>query len=204
MRLIPRNDQFYDMFNGLAHRMSISAKLLDQLFTEPDRLEYFVAEIKKVEHEADILAHDVNQSIDKSFVTPFDREDIHLLAMRLDDVIDLLDGTARRVAMFHITESREPARRLCGVLTRAADCIEQAVAAMKKEPKVVSARAREMKKLEEEGDAIYHEAVGDLFKGTPDPLEVIKWKELYDTLERAIDQCQGVANTLESIAIKNG
>jgi predicted phosphate transport protein (TIGR00153 family) len=202
VRLLPRDEQFYDLFNELAKRLTASARLLTRLFEEPQHLERFVAEIKTVEHEADSLTHEVSMRINKSFITPFDREDIHMLASRLDDVIDLIDGTARRAQMFHIRDVREPARRLCDVLSRAAVCIESAVAGMKK-AKIVSERAREIKRLEEEGDAIYHEAVGGLFSGTPDALDVIKWKELYDTLERALDQCEDVANTLESISLKN-
>ena len=140
--------------------------------------------------------------IDKSFITPIDREDIHLLASRLDDVIDRLDGTARRVVMLHINEVREPAKRMAHVIVEAADHIATAVMAVKK-PALVSAQTAEIKKLEEEGDAIYHEAVGALFAGTPDPLEVIRWKEVYETLEIAIDQCMGVATALQSISIKN-
>lgn len=161
-----------------------------------------MAAIKELEHQADHLTHDVIDRIDRSFVTPIDREDIHLLASRLDDVIDLLDGTARRAQMFHITEIREDARRLSDVVCRAAAVIETAVGGMKN-PKMVAEHARELKRLEEEGDAIYHAAVGSLFAGSPDPLEVIKWKDLYDKLEDAIDQCDDVANVLESISIKN-
>jgi predicted phosphate transport protein (TIGR00153 family) len=203
VRLIPRDEQFFSMFSQLARLLCQSADLLSKLFAEPQRMAELVTAIKTLEHEADNLTHDVMIRIDKSFVTPIDREDIHLLASRLDDVIDLLDGTARRAQMFHIVETREPAKRLADVLSRAANCIEGAVADMKK-PKVVAQRSAEMKALEEEGDAIYHEAVGNLFAGSPDPLEVIKWKELYDKLEDAIDQCDDVTNVIESIALKNG
>jgi uncharacterized protein len=158
--------------------------------------------IKDVEHQADVLTHSINVRIDKSFITPIDREDIHLLASRLDDVIDRLDGTARRVVMLHINEVREPAKQMAHVICRAADHIAVAVAAIKT-PSEVSAQATEIKKLEEEGDALYHEAVGALFSGTPDPIEVIRWKEVYETLEIAIDQCMGVANAVHSISIKN-
>ena len=202
MRLIPRDEHFYTLFNGLAKHLVTSAKLLDQLFAEPQRLDYFVTEIKKVEHEADNLTHDVHDRINKSFVTPFDREDIHMLAGRLDDVVDLLDGTARRAQIFCITEVRAPARRLCGVLVKAAAAIEAGVLGIKTH-KTVDAQSREIKRLEEEGDQIYHEAVRELFAGRPDALEVMKWKELYDTLERALDQCEDVANTLEAISLKN-
>ena len=202
MRLIPRDEKFFDLFNELAQRLTKCARLLNELFSEPKRLEELAAAIKAIEHEADQLTYTVIARIDTSFVTPLDREDIYMLASRLDDVIDLLDGTARRVTMFRITEVREPAKRLSGVLVRAAEAIEAAVRDMKK-PKVVAQHSRAIKTLEEEGDAIYAEAVGGLFQGSPDPMEVIKWKELYDTLEGAIDQCEDVANVLESISIKN-
>lgn len=202
MRLIPRDEGFFVLFNELAKRLKEAANLLNRLLAEPDRLEHYVAAIKTVEHEADVLTHDVRARIDRSFVTPIDREDIHLLATELDDVIDLIDGTARRVAMFHISESREPARRMSETIARAADRIEVGVAAIK-QPAIVAASSREIKRLEEEGDQIYQDAVGGLFLGTPDALEVMKWKELYDTLERALDSCQGVGHVLESISIKN-
>lgn len=202
LRLIPRDEGFFDLFNELSQRLKQAARLLHSLFAEPERLDHYVAAIKAVEHEADVLTNDVRARIDRSFVTPIDREDIHLLATELDDVIDLLDGTARRVAMFHINECRPPALRLAETIARAADHIEAGVAAIKK-PSVVTEHSREIKRLEEEGDAIYQEAVGELFRGTPDALEVMKWKEVYDTLERAIDQCQGVGHVLESISLKN-
>ena len=202
VRLIPRDEGFFVLFNELAKRLKEAARLLNKLLAEPDRLEHYVAAIKTVEHEADVLTHDVRARIDRSFVTPIDREDIHLLATELDDVIDLIDGTARRFAMFHIAESREPAKRLSETIAKAADRIEAGVAAIK-QPAVVAASSREIKRLEEEGDAIYQDAVGGLFLGKPDALEVMKWKELYDTLERALDQCQGVGHVLESISLKN-
>ncbi|MFN2397521.1 MAG: DUF47 domain-containing protein [Gemmatimonadaceae bacterium] len=202
MRLIPHDERFFEMFRELAHRLSAASKLLNQLFGEPEHIQRHMAAIKSLEHEADTITHDIIARIDTSFVTPFDREDIHMLASRLDDVIDLLDGTARRAGMFHITEAREPAKRLTEVLVRATACIELAVIDMKK-PKIVFRQTRHIKNLEEEGDALYYEAVGGLFGSKPDALEVIKWKELYDTLERAIDQCEDVANVLESISLKH-
>jgi uncharacterized protein Yka (UPF0111/DUF47 family) len=202
VRLIPRDERFFDMFAELAKRITASSTLLHELFSNPDRLIEFEARIKDVEHEADDLVHEVNKRIDTSFVTPLDREDIHLLATRLDNVVDLIDGTARRARMFRITETREPALQLTDVLVRAARCIEEAVRDIKK-PQAVAEYGRKIKRLEEEGDAIYHQAVGDLFDGTPDPLQIIKWKELYDKLEEAMDECEDVSNVLESISLKN-
>ncbi len=168
MRLIPRDEAFFEMFSELAKRGSACARLLRQLFAEPANLEKHVAAIKAVEHEADELTHKIILRIDRSFVTPIDREDIHLLAGELDDVIDLMDGTARRVQMFHITTVLPQAIPLCDVLIRATEHIEAAVAEMK-DSRIVVARGRDIKLREEEGDQLYHQAIGDLFAGAPRP-----------------------------------
>ena len=201
-RLIPRDDQFFELFDQLATHLATTAQMLDSLFGDIEHASQHIRAIKDIEHKADLLTAALNQRIDKSFITPIDREDIHTLASRLDDVIDLLDGTARRFAMLHITEVRPPAKHLTNVLCRAAGEIQAAVAGMRK-PRLVNEHVALIKHLEEEGDAIYHEAVGALFAGSPDPLDVIKWKEMYDTLERAIDSCMGVAQVLQSISLKN-
>jgi hypothetical protein len=201
-RLIPRDDQFFELFDQLAAHLATTAQMLDSLFGDVEHASQHVRAIKDVEHKADLLTAALNQRIDKSFITPIDREDIHMLASRLDDVIDLLDGTSRRFEMLHITTTTPAAKRLVGVLLRAANEIKEAVADMRK-PQIVNQHVGLIKRLEEEGDAIYHDAVGALFSGTPDPIEVIKWKEMYDTLEHAIDSCMGVAQVLQSISLKN-
>ena len=201
-RLLPRDEKFFELFDQLADHLATTAQMLDTLFGDSKNVNQHVKLIKDVEHKADLLTATINQRIDKSFITPIDREDIHMLASRLDDVIDLLDGTSRRFAMLHITEVLPPARQLSGVLLRAANEIQTAVREMRK-PVLVHQHVARIKQLEEEGDAIYHEAVGALFAGSPDALEVIKWKEMYDTLEGAIDSCMGVAQVLQSISLKN-
>ncbi|MEO7083630.1 MAG: DUF47 family protein [Gemmatimonadaceae bacterium] len=201
-RLLPRDDQFFELFDQLAAHLAGTAKMVDVLFGDVAHMADHVKAIKDVEHKADLLTATINQRIDKSFITPIDREDIHRLASRLDDVIDLLDGVSRRFTMLHITEVLPPARQLTGVLLRAAKEIEVAVREMRKPP-LVNQHVALIKHLEEEGDGIYHEAVGALFSGNPNPLEVIKWKEMYDTLENAIDSCMGVAQVLQSISLKN-
>ena len=201
-RLLPRDDQFFELFDQLAAHLAATAGMLDKLFGDAQHVNDHVKAIKDVEHKADLLTATINQRIDKSFITPIDREDIHTLASRLDDVIDLIDGVSRRFEMLHISNVLPPAKQLTNVLCRAANEIKVAVTEMRKPP-LVNQHVALIKHLEEEGDAIYHEAVGALFAGTPDPLEVIKWKEMYDTLERAIDSCMGVAQVLQSISLKN-
>jgi predicted phosphate transport protein (TIGR00153 family) len=201
-RLIPRDELFFDLFDQLTAHLTQAARMVANLFADPQHVGDHARAIKDVEHKADAVTLTINQRIDKSFITPIDREDIHMLASRLDDVIDLLDGTARRFDMLHISDIREPAREMARVLVQAAEHIQSGVSTIRK-TKLVAAKVAEIKKLEEEGDAIYHDAVGALFAGRPDPLEVMKWKEMYDTLEGAIDSCMGVAQVLQSISLKN-
>lgn len=202
MRLIPKDEGFFDLFDAVAERLVRSATLLNELFTEPTRLDFFAGQIKELEHQADDITHEIMLRLDRSFVTPLDREDIHKLATQLDNVVDLMDGTARRGQMFHLADRREPAKQLTAVLVRATELIKEAVHKVR-QPQEVARIAREIKKIEEEGDALYSSAVGALFQGTPDALEVIKWKELYDNIEHAIDECEDVLNVLESVSIKN-
>ncbi|HEY8174879.1 MAG TPA: DUF47 family protein [Gemmatimonadaceae bacterium] len=202
-RLIPRDQEFFALFNELATHLVTSARLVHELFEQPAQLPERVRAVKAVEHKADQLTYEINARIDRSFVTPIDREDIHELSTRLDDVIDLLDGTARRAEMLHIgTQVREPARKLAKLLVEATEHIQRGVNGIKR-PKDVHASAIEVKRIEEEGDAIYHEAVGALFEGKPDPLDVIRWKEIYDHLEETIDSCMGIVHSLQSISLKN-
>lgn len=203
MRLIPRDEQFYDLFTQLAERLTLAARLLHQLFREPEKRAQHVQAIKNTEHDADGLTHEIIDRLDRTFITPFDREDIHALASALDEVVDLLDGAARRFEIFQIRTVHAPAVTLSEVMVRAAAQVEDAVRGMK-EPRLVNVKAQELKKLEEEGDAIYHESMGRLFAEETDALTVMKWKELYDKVEDALDQAEDVANVLQSIAIKNG
>ena len=202
MQLIPRDRQFYDLFAQVASRMSGSANLLHELFKDPQKIEQSVSAIKKLEHEADNLTHDTIDRINRTFVTPFDREDIYSLAGHLDEVVDLIDGCARRASIFHIKEGKQHGVILSEILVRATRTIEDGVKNMK-DPKAVFAANRQLKLLEEEGDAMYHEAVEQLFANATDAIDVMKWKELFDKLEDAIDQCEDVGNALQSIALKN-
>ena len=202
MRLIPKDEGFFPLFDQLADQLVECTKLLHQLFAEPSRLAHFAAAIKKVEHDADEITHAVMERVDRSFVTPLDKEDIHKLANCLDNVIDLMDGAARRAVVFDIRACPDEAVGLAALLIQAAAHIRESVRGIK-DPKIVFARMRDVKKIEQEGDALYVVALTKLFAGNPDPLNVIKWKELIDNLEHALDEAEDVTNVLESIAIKN-
>jgi predicted phosphate transport protein (TIGR00153 family) len=202
VRIIPRDEGFFDYFAQLARHIGESATLLHELFGQLDQAPAIAARIKKVETDGDQVAHTINQRIDTSFVTPLDREDIHTLAKRLDNVIDIINGVARRTVMFNVQRVRPGADRMADVLVRASRVISAAVGDMKKRARMVE-HGRAIKVLEEEGDALYAESVSALFRSGADALEVLAWKDIFDALEEAIDQCEDVGNVLESIALKN-
>jgi hypothetical protein len=205
MRFLPRDEKFFDLFSAVATFTVDAAKLLqDLLRSEPQRRTAIVDQIKRLEHQADEVTHEVVTRLDRVFITPLDREDIHLLASRLDDVIDLIDGTARRLLMFRAGKSPEGAVVIADVIGRAVAELQVAVRALEKNKGgTVLQACVQVKRLEEEGDSLYHEWLGRLFEGEPDPLTVIKWKEIYDNLEKTLDFIEDAANVLESISIKH-
>ena len=203
MRLLPRSEEFFELFVEVANRNKEAAQHLRDLFeAAPDRRTPMVEAIKRLEHEADQATHEVVNRLDRTFITPLDREDIHQLASDLDDVMDAMDGTARRAQIFRLGVAPQGVRRLTEVIQRMVAVLAEAVGRLKKGDDVMRFCV-EAKQLEEEGDAIYHEALGQLFEKEKDALEVIKWKEIYDNLEGTLDQAEDVANVVESITIKH-
>ncbi|MDX2185226.1 MAG: DUF47 family protein [Gemmatimonadaceae bacterium] len=202
MRFIPKDEGFFELFEQLAEKLTASTKLLAEMIRQPAHFDRYVAQIKEIERQCDEITREVIQRLDRSFVTPLDREDIHLLAHRIDNVVDLVDGTARRMVMFHVTSIEEPAVAIVDVLHKAAQVIAEGVRNIKSRPNVLHC-GQETKRLEEEADAIYAEAVGGLFRNGANPIEVIRWMALYDQLEYAVDECEDVANVLESVSLKN-
>jgi predicted phosphate transport protein (TIGR00153 family) len=205
MRLLPRDEKFFDLFSAVAAFTVEAASLLQELLrAEAPRRTAIVDQIKRLEHQADQVTHEVVTRLDRVFITPLDREDIHLLASRLDDVIDLIDGTARRLQMFRAGKSPEGAVLIADVIGRAVAQLQVAVRSLEKNRAgTVLEACVQVKRLEEEGDSLYHEWLGRLFEGEPDPLNVIKWKEIYDNLEKTLDDIEDAANVLESISIKH-
>jgi predicted phosphate transport protein (TIGR00153 family) len=203
VRLLPRNEEFFDLFTEVANRNKEAAQYLHDLFeAAPDRRTPHVEAIKRLEHEADQVTHEVVNRLDRTFITPLDREDIHQLASDLDDVMDAMDGTARRAKIFRLGVPPDGVRRLVEVVQRMMAVLYEAVSRLKKGDDVMR-YCVEAKQLEEEGDAIYHEALGQLFEKERDAIELIKWKEIYDDLEGTLDQAEDVANVVESITIKH-
>lgn len=205
MRLLPRDQRFFDLFTSVAtFNVEAAQALLELLQAPADKRSYLVETIKRLEHQADQVTHELVTRLDRSFITPLDREDIHMLASRLDDVLDRIDGVARRTRIFRSGVPPEGIVVLADVILRATQQLLNAVKVLEsgKTPVIIKA-CIEVKKLEEEGDAAYSEWLGRLFDEEKDPIALVKWKEIYDTLEKTLDQAEDVANILESIAIKH-
>jgi hypothetical protein len=201
-RLIPKEERFYDDFTAMAEQIRIGAELLDQML-QPDRPLWDKAdEIKEIEHKCDFLTHEIIQRLNRTFVTPLDREDIHTLARSLDDVMDAIDASATILRLYQIDAVRPGARELAHLVRQSAD---QVVYAMQALPgrRGVAERAVEINRLENEADRAHQAAVQSLFKDEKDAIAIIKWKEILDFLEQATDRCEDVANVLEGVVVKH-
>jgi predicted phosphate transport protein (TIGR00153 family) len=159
-------------------------------------------QIKRLEHECDEISHDILRGIDRTFITPIDREDIHRLAVRLDDVIDLIDGTVRRVVLFQIGKPTPISTTLSQLIVKTTAELVEAVSHLRQQ-KGVMAHCIQIKRLENEVDVVYHDAIASLFRDNLPAIEVIKWKDVYDNMERSIDSCVAVAHVLESVVLKH-
>jgi predicted phosphate transport protein (TIGR00153 family) len=202
-KLLPREEQYFTLFAQMTSYINDAARTLVEMLAHHDGdYQEYVQRIKSIEHACDDLTHNVSTRLNQSFITPFDREDIYMMSKALDDVVDLIDGAARAVVMYDIHETTEPAKQLAGVIQRMAMQLNEVVSILQK-PKGVTERLVELHRLENEGDDIYHRAVAALFHDRGDPLEVLKWKDVYEKLEAAIDRCENVANIIEGVIIKH-
>src|SRR5919197_2351344 len=201
VRLLPREEEFFTLFSEVANRNKDAVTHLRRLFeAPPDRRTPHIEAIKRLEHEGDQVTHEVVNRLDRTFITPLDREDIHQLSSDLDDVMDAMDGTARAAKIFRLGAPPQGVLRLVDVLQRMMGVLFEAVSRLKKGDDVMK-YCVEAKQLEEEGASIYHEALGQLFEKERAAIELIKWKQIYDNLEGTLDQAEDVANVVESITI---
>src|SRR3954469_18540362 len=203
---LPKDTVFYDLFEDLVKHVVASAKQLNQLVGQFPRIEASLQMIRNEEHAADDLAHQALDRLDRTFITPFDREDIHTLVGGLDDIIDGIDALAKRFPLFHVKSMEPLFEQQADVLVQATAAVSEAVHRLRKSRKLseLSDKLIEIHHKESIGDDNHHAALSRLFSGGVDALEVMKWKELYDYIEDAIDGCEDVGNTLERIVLKNG
>ena len=204
--LLPKDTVFFDLFEGLSRHAVSSAEHLRQMVRAFPNIESHLQRIREEEHAADELAHTALDRLDRTFITPFDREDIHELVGGLDDIIDGIDALAKRFPLFHVKSVDPSFAMQADVLVQATVAVSEAVHRLRRSRKLseLSDKLIEIHHKESVGDDNHHAALSRLFSGEVEPLEVLKWKELYDYIEDAIDGCEDVGNTLERIVLKNG
>ena len=203
LNLLPREEQYFDLFAQMTVYISDAARELTEMMADKNRdYKEYSQRIKGLEHACDELTHNISTRLNKSFITPFDREDIYMMSSALDDIVDLINDAARSIVDFDIKEITDYARAFANVIERMAGQIRETVAILQR-PKNVTQRLVEIHRLENEADDIYHKAIAELFHDSHDPLTVLKWKEVYEKLEAAVDRCENVANIIESVIIKH-
>ena len=201
-QLFPREEDFFTLFRKQAAVVSEGCRELHQMMVAFDRLEARATRLKEIEHQGDLIAHEIFERLNRTFITPLEREDIHDLASGLDDVLDSAEAIASRIVLFNVKHTTPEALKLCAILVECGRQIEQAVDHLK-DFKGLMSFSIEINRLENEADVISRHVVADLFSGRHDLLDVLRWKELYGRLESATDQCEDVANAIEAIVLKS-
>lgn len=202
MRLIPRDEDFFAMFREQAVNIHKAAQMLVNLFENFQDVEKNVAEIKFLEHKGDQLTHALMMKLNQTFITPFDREDIHSLGSALDDVLDLVDAAAGRMVTYKVTAITPGARQLAKVILHGTQILQKAISELEK-PDHILEYCEQIQFIEEEADRIKGECVARLFEDSIQPIEIIKWKEIYEVLEATTDKCEDVADVLEAVVLKS-
>ncbi len=204
MKLFPKETDFFEIFDKVALNVTKAATLLVSLMENFQNIEEKSKEIYEVEQEGDILTHDIMKKLNKTFITPIDREDLHLLASRLDDVLDLIWAAVDRLTVFRIRESTPEVVEMAKDLLLTTEVIQKAIHKLReKKYSHVQEFCIEINRLENRVDRAFRDALGKLFDDIKDPILIIKWKEIYEHLEDASDRCEDVANILESIVLKH-
>jgi predicted phosphate transport protein (TIGR00153 family) len=204
MRLpfIPREEKFFDMFVEDANNMLVGARLLEEMFRSYDQRERIANQLRDLERRGDGISHDIGQKLEQTFVTPFDREDIHQLISRLDDVLDFIEEVADTCILYKISQPSEPALAQAVIIVKQCEEIVRALEKLKGF-KNVGPHWIEIHRLENDGDRVVRKAMADLFTNGNDAVEIIRWKDLYGLLEDTIDACEDVANVIERIVVKH-
>jgi len=205
MGLIPKDTNFYDLFERGVTKVHEGVQLLEDLVKNFINVPLKAKRIKDVEHEADLITHETVAKLNKTFVTPFDREDIHGLICSLDNILDHVEAAADKLSLYRINEIKPDAVLLTDILSHAVQEVQKTVAQLRhlKGGNSILQHCIEINRLENEGDFVYRSAIAKLFEKGDDTLEVLKWKEVYESIENAIDSCEDVANVIEGVALKN-
>ena len=202
VRLIPRDNSFFAMFSAMSDNLIAGASALVDLFANYRDVERKIDEVHRIEHEGDELTHAILTKLNQTFITPFDREDIHQLASKLDDVLDFINAASARIVMYRITTPPPAAGELARIILKQSQELQKAVSLMQKNGNIL-VHCVEINRLENEADMVAQQAIARLFEREKDPINLIKIKELLEFLERATDKAEDVANVLETVVLKN-
>ncbi|MGQ0695660.1 MAG: DUF47 domain-containing protein [Nitrospiraceae bacterium] len=201
--LIPKEEAFFDLFKQAAHNMIEGSRLLKDLMEDFRDLHGKAKKIKEVEHVGDGITHDIAMRLNQTFMTPIDREDIHDLACALDDILDAVEAVADRFVVYKIAWPTESAIRLADILYQASVAVGRGVDRIGMSHAQIKECCVLVNSLENEADRVSRDAISGLFEKEKDPISVIKWKEIYETIEEGTDRCEDVSNILERIVLKH-
>ena len=203
--LIPKDEKFFDILEEASDNVEKGAEVFRELVADWSLTSPKIQQIRDIEHEGDRMTHEVIDRLNRTFITPIDREDIHSLATEVDDVIDIIQSTMDRMQLYRIDKSSPILVQMADVLVKATHAIGKAIKSLRdlKHSRRTLDFCIEINRLENEGDAILKIALGDLFATPKDVLEIIKWKEVYEAAEYATDKCEDIANIIEGIVVKN-
>ena len=202
IRLIPRDDSFFAMFSAMSDNLIAGARTLVDLFSNYHDVGKKIDEIRRIERKGDELTHAILTKLNQTFITPFDREDIHQLTSKLDDVLDFINASGARIVMYRITAPPPAAGELAAIIMRQCQELQKAVSLMQKNGNIL-AHCVEINRLENEADQVCQQAIAALFEREKDPINLIKIKELLEFLERATDKAEDAADVLETVVLKN-
>ncbi|MBI4187784.1 MAG: DUF47 domain-containing protein [Chloroflexi bacterium] len=202
---IPREEKFFELFEGSARNMVKAAQRLKELVDNWESVEASVGEITELEHEGDSITHQIMERLNRTFITPLDREDIVLLAHSLDDVTDFIHAAADAMFLYKVGRPNQRAKELTDIIVRSASEIEAAMPQLRRRAqlKQILERCVEINRLENMADRVFRSAIAELFDDTTDIPKIIKWREIYEHMESATDRCEDVANVLEGVALKH-
>jgi predicted phosphate transport protein (TIGR00153 family) len=202
VRLIPREAKFFEMFNDIAKNLVEGAQLLSDIFQDYRNVYEQVQRLKAIEHRGDEMTHAIITHLNRTFITPIDREDIHKLASSIDDVLDFVDSAGQSLVTYKIPNAPAAALDLAMIILRQAEALAQAVSALGSDQDILGSCV-EINRLENEADQVKRQAIGMLFENEKDAITVMKYKELYEMLERATDKAEDASNVLESVRVKS-
>ncbi len=202
LSLVPKEREYFRLFSEFAATLDQAAQLLASLMNDFSTLKGAARELVELEHVGDKIVHDIIKRLAKTFITPLDREDIYDLASTLDDILDSIEATADMMVLYRIEAPTKHVIQQTTVLAQQTAVLREAIGGLEKR-KGLDEHWIEINRLENDGDRLYRDAVAELFDGGMETADIIKWKDIYTTLEGAMDQCEDIANILESIVLKN-